>query len=265
MSISKKGIEKIGSSKSVLSLNLLNSFANVLGNSGKVDKGEEMIDIVQKVIESKSKKIELWPVSSNRASEMGHPCERYLVYLRTRGNERVLHDVGLQFVFDEGKVHEKAVLRDLEDAGIEVIEQQRPFEWKKISKRKYYYISVSGLAARKFNDEIGFGYGYKQERLDEICKKYQNIHPSLRAVFPPHPSKDNFPYEKPRSSLPGSHRPVSGSFASAGLPCSSPVPGLWRAAGCRSYRLIPRPGTGGGFPPWPARYARRLWDSSSLR
>lgn len=38
-----KGIEKIGSSKSVLSLNLLNSFAIVLGNSGKVSKGEELI------------------------------------------------------------------------------------------------------------------------------------------------------------------------------------------------------------------------------
>ncbi len=38
-----KGIEKIGSSNSVLSLNFLNSFAIVLGNAGKVSKGEALI------------------------------------------------------------------------------------------------------------------------------------------------------------------------------------------------------------------------------
>lgn len=90
-----------------------------------------MIDIVQRVIESKARKIQMWPVKSNRASEMGHPCLRYLVYLRTRGEERPLHDIGLQFIFDEGNLHEAAVLRDLQNAGVQVVEQQRPFEWKK--------------------------------------------------------------------------------------------------------------------------------------
>ena len=90
-----------------------------------------MIDIVQAVIETKMKKIKLWPVNSNRASELGHPCDRYLVYLRTRGMERPLHDIGLQFIFDEGNLHEDAVLRDLREAGIRIIEQQRSFEWKK--------------------------------------------------------------------------------------------------------------------------------------
>lgn len=90
-----------------------------------------MIDIVQAVIEAKTKKIKMWPVNANRAGELGHPCDRYLVYLRTRGMERPLHDVGLQFIFDDGNVHEASVLRDLQDAGIKIIEQQRAFEWKK--------------------------------------------------------------------------------------------------------------------------------------
>ena len=89
-----------------------------------------MINVVQAVVEAKVKKIEQWPVRSNRASQLGHPCERYLVYERTRWQDKALHDVGLQFIFGEGKIHEKAVLRDLEDAGLEVIEQQRAFEWK---------------------------------------------------------------------------------------------------------------------------------------
>ncbi len=90
-----------------------------------------MIDIVQKVIEYKASKIKMWPVNANRAGELGHPCDRYLVYLRTRGMERPLHDVGLQFIFDDGNVHEASVLRDLQEAGIKIIEQQRAFEWKK--------------------------------------------------------------------------------------------------------------------------------------
>lgn len=45
--------------------------------------------------------------------------------------ERPLHDIGLQFIFDEGNLHEDAVLQSLHEAGIQIIEQQRSFEWKK--------------------------------------------------------------------------------------------------------------------------------------
>lgn len=90
-----------------------------------------MIDVVQAVVESKAKKIKQWPVKSNRASQMGHPCERYLVYDRTRWQDKILHDVRLQFVFDEGHIHENAVIRDLQDAGLKIIEQQRAFDWPK--------------------------------------------------------------------------------------------------------------------------------------
>lgn len=92
-----------------------------------------MIDVVQAVVEAKAKKIKQWPVRSNRASNLGHPCERYLVYERTHWQEKVLHDVGLQFIFDEGNIHEAAVIRDMQDAGLHVIEQQRAFEWAKYS------------------------------------------------------------------------------------------------------------------------------------
>jgi len=90
-----------------------------------------MIDIVSIVMKSKKKKIQQWPVRSNRASTLGHPCERYLVYERTRWAEKKLHDVITQFIFDEGAIHESAVIKELEEAGLKIIEQQRPFEWKK--------------------------------------------------------------------------------------------------------------------------------------
>ena len=84
---------------------------------------------VEKVLEETAKRIKQWPVKSNRASDLGHPCLRYHVYNRTRWNERALHDVGLQQVFDMGNAIERIVIRQLQDAGFEIVEQQRPFDW----------------------------------------------------------------------------------------------------------------------------------------
>lgn len=75
------------------------------------------------------KRIKVWPHPNNRASEAGHPCERFLVLARTKNNLRALHDVGLQRIFDEGNLHERAMLRELSAAGFQIYEQQRSFEW----------------------------------------------------------------------------------------------------------------------------------------
>ena len=88
-----------------------------------------MIDLVTRLDEATAKRINQWPQRWNRASDAGHPCERFLVACRTQGDKKVLHGVDLQRIFDEGKVHEKALLRELEDAGCEIKEQDRPFEW----------------------------------------------------------------------------------------------------------------------------------------
>ncbi len=85
--------------------------------------------IVEQVLAAKARKIKQFPVNSNRASDLGIPCVRYHVLNRTRWQERALHDVGLQMVFDMGSEIEEIVLKDLADAGIKVIEQQRAFSW----------------------------------------------------------------------------------------------------------------------------------------
>jgi CRISPR/Cas system-associated exonuclease Cas4 (RecB family) len=84
---------------------------------------------IEKVMDHKERHIEQWPITTNRASECGHPCDRYLVFNRTRLQERALHPVSLQLVFDLGNDIERRVLRDLEDAGITIKEQQRAFSW----------------------------------------------------------------------------------------------------------------------------------------
>lgn len=85
--------------------------------------------IIEKILERKQSLIRQLPVLSNRASEMGHPCERHLVLNRTRWQEKQLTPLALQLIFEEGRLHEKQVLRDIEDAGFTVIEQQRDYAW----------------------------------------------------------------------------------------------------------------------------------------
>jgi len=85
--------------------------------------------IVEKVLEYKERGIRQSPVNTNRASDLGHPCIKYHVLNRTRWSERSLHNAGLQLTFDLGNVLEDVVLRDIQNAGLQVIEQQRAFSW----------------------------------------------------------------------------------------------------------------------------------------
>lgn len=90
-----------------------------------------MIDLVSALDGATAKRIKQYPHPNNRASEAGHPCKRFLVAVRICQDKQALHGVGLQRIFDEGNLQERAVLRELEDAGIELVEQQRPFVWEK--------------------------------------------------------------------------------------------------------------------------------------
>lgn len=85
--------------------------------------------IVEKVYEHKRSEIKQYPVNANRASSLGHPCTRYLVLDRTRWQEKALYSERLQMVFDIGNDIEDRVMKDLKEAGLEVIEQQRSFTW----------------------------------------------------------------------------------------------------------------------------------------
>lgn len=89
--------------------------------------------IVERINDYRKGRIKQWPVNANRASQLGHECLRFLVFERTRWQEKILHDVRLQAIFDEGNIHESAVLRLLQDAGFQIVEQQRAFSWKEYS------------------------------------------------------------------------------------------------------------------------------------
>lgn len=86
-------------------------------------------DIAQKVLDHKASKARNYPQHVNRASEAGNPCELALVLARTRWEERALPDPVLMCIFAGGHMIEDMAIRELQDAGIEVIEQQRSFTW----------------------------------------------------------------------------------------------------------------------------------------
>lgn len=93
-------------------------------------------DIITPVYETKRRRIRNFPQHKNRASECGHPCERYLVYCRTHWEDRLLHGPELEFIFEGGRLIEDMALRELQEAGkdfgFEIYEQQRAFTIKEI-------------------------------------------------------------------------------------------------------------------------------------
>ena len=137
--------------------------------------------IVEKIEALKKSRIEQWPVRSNRASDLGSECLRYLVLNRTRWKEKTLHGVRLQTIFDEGKLHEKAVMADLVEAGFTIIEQQRPFDWAKylisgridgkiLENNHVYPFEVKGYAPATW------------QKLNTIDDFYKNPHHYVRKV-----------------------------------------------------------------------------------
>jgi len=83
--------------------------------------------ILEKINEMKEQKIRQYPVNSWRASSLGHPCDRYLVYERTRWQEKKLHNLEMQYIFDMGNEVERIVLDELRSAGFNIYQQQRDF------------------------------------------------------------------------------------------------------------------------------------------
>jgi CRISPR/Cas system-associated exonuclease Cas4 (RecB family) len=88
------------------------------------------MDLVTSYYNQKAKGIKAFPCHTNRASSLGGACVRELTYERTAWEKAKLPDVDLQCIFDEGNIHEGEVLRTLQEAGIQVIEQQRALEWR---------------------------------------------------------------------------------------------------------------------------------------
>ena len=85
--------------------------------------------IAGKVSEFVRSEIKTYPCNNLRASNIGHPCERYLYLLIKHWDEQQPHDEGLQNIFDFGNSVEDYTIKKLRDAGLEIITPTRR-SWK---------------------------------------------------------------------------------------------------------------------------------------
>lgn len=90
-------------------------------------------EIIGKIVEAKGKKIKNYPCHVVRASEVGHPCLKYLVLSITNWQDKSPYDPGLQFVFEGGNAVEDMAIKDFEEAGFRVF---RPEPDKAIAESK---------------------------------------------------------------------------------------------------------------------------------
>lgn len=65
--------------------------------------------------------IKVYPCNNLRASNIGHPCERYLYLLIKYWDKQEPHDIGLQNIFDFGNSVEAYTIQKLKDSGLEVM------------------------------------------------------------------------------------------------------------------------------------------------
>lgn len=78
-------------------------------------------DINERLYQAKKDKIKVYPCNNLRASNLGHPCERYLYLLIKHWDEQKPYDVGLQAIFDLGNTIEAHTIKNIQEAGYEVI------------------------------------------------------------------------------------------------------------------------------------------------
>lgn len=82
-----------------------------------------------RLFKAKADKIKVYPVRNLRASNLGHPCERFLYLLIEHWEEQTPHDVGLQNIFDLGNTLEEHTINNIKEAGFEVFTPtQRSFK-----------------------------------------------------------------------------------------------------------------------------------------
>jgi len=82
--------------------------------------------IVEKI--KTSKQAGLYPVHSNRASTLGHPCLKFLVCERLHWDQKSPISFDKLCRFEIGKIFEKQTLIDLYQAGFDIIHQQQVYQ-----------------------------------------------------------------------------------------------------------------------------------------
>lgn len=153
-------------------------------------------EINDRIAIAKQEKITVYPCRNLRASNIGHPCERYLYLLITRWEEQQPHDVGLQHIFDLGNTLETHTINNLKEAGYEVI---TPTQWSFQIEKPL----ITGREDLRIKDENGelipvevkgispFEFGKLNTVNDFLCSKkyYIRQYPAQLQIYMYHFNK----------------------------------------------------------------------------
>lgn len=141
-----------------------------------------MENIVEKVEQYVEKQTKVYPCHTNRASGLGHPCERKLVYDRLNWQEALKPDVGLQLIFNEGNLQEQAVIRLLQDSGYKITESQRAFAWDKykITAHLDGFIEING---ESYPLEVKSASPYSFEKINSVSDIRSSRYHFMRGYF----------------------------------------------------------------------------------
>lgn len=95
-----------------------------------VDRDPEIPNLGKLILEKTVANWKRYPSYANRASSVGHECERFLVYQRVAWEQRERPSDTLLSIFEEGDLHENATKRELDEIGFPLIEQQGAIQYK---------------------------------------------------------------------------------------------------------------------------------------
>lgn len=147
----------------------------------------EVTAIIERIKDGKRKKIRTYPQHVVRASEIGHPCMRYLVYLITNWQDKKPYDPEVQFIFEGGNAVEELAIKDFEDAGFKVY---RPEPDKAIQESKpritgHIDIRVDFGDGKVYTGEIKGLNAYDWEGLNTI----EDFHKSKKPWIQKYPAQ----------------------------------------------------------------------------
>ena len=77
--------------------------------------------ITEKLNKATESKIQIYPCHNLRASNIGHPCERYLYLLIKHWDQQKPIDITTQQIFDLGNKMEEYAIEKLKNAGFEIV------------------------------------------------------------------------------------------------------------------------------------------------
>lgn len=130
----------------------------------------EFPNIIEKIDALRESEIRISVTHTNRASEIGDPCLRKLVYYRLHPEKQEPPSLKTQYIFREGIMQEKALIADINSTDLTFVHQQKDFFDEKFMLSGHIDGSIK-VGNRFLPTEIKSSHPY----VWEIVKAYEDF------------------------------------------------------------------------------------------